>query len=92
MGTSLPKTTTPSTLAIEARKRLERLGAFSPDQLDDGLRWLEGYAPEVFDAVLDAIEPFNFDGSEEPDPVCGICGADIGIFVKFGLDWRHYRG
>jgi hypothetical protein len=20
-----------------------------------------------------------------------MCGADIGIFVKFGLDWRHYR-
>jgi hypothetical protein len=25
------------------------------------------------------------------DPVCGRCGADLGIFIKFGLDWRHYR-
>jgi hypothetical protein len=27
----------------------------------------------------------------DPFPVCATCGADIGIFVKFGLDWRHYR-
>ena len=26
-----------------------------------------------------------------PPPVCGRCGADIGIFIKFGLNWRHYR-
>jgi len=27
-----------------------------------------------------------------PAPYCATCGADIGIFLKFGLDWRHYRG
>jgi hypothetical protein len=32
----------------------------------------------------------NLDYDEEPAPVCGRCGADIGIFIKFGLDWRHY--
>jgi len=21
-----------------------------------------------------------------------VCGGDIGVFLKFGLDWRHYRG
>jgi hypothetical protein len=31
------------------------------------------------------------DGSEDPEPFCDRCGADIGIFLKFGLDWRHYR-
>jgi hypothetical protein len=31
----------------------------------------------------------GYDG--EPAPVCGQCGADIGIFIKFGLDWRHYQ-
>ena len=24
--------------------------------------------------------------------MCARCGAEIGIFVKFGLQWRHYRG
>lgn len=27
----------------------------------------------------------------EPEPVCGICGEKIGIFLRLGLDWRHYR-
>jgi hypothetical protein len=84
MVTSLPKT--------KNRKRLDRLSALSPDQLEDGLRWLAGYAPKVFDAVMDAVDPFPFDAPEEPAPVCGTCGADIGIFVQFGLDWRHYEG
>ncbi len=77
---------------IGGRQRVDRLGGFSPEQLTEGMTWLSGYAPEVFDAVLDAIEPCVGDGSEEPAPVCGRCGADIGIFLKFGLDWRHYRG
>jgi hypothetical protein len=81
----------PSPLAVEARIRIERLSTFSSDQLTDGMMWLAGYAPEVFDAVLDAVEPFTFGGAEEPAPKCGVCGADIGIFLKFGLDWRHYR-
>jgi hypothetical protein len=28
----------------------------------------------------------------DPVPVCAYCGSEIGIFVKFGLQWRHYRG
>jgi len=81
----------PSTRQIEARKRIERLNGFSPDQLTDGMRWLAGYAPEVFDVVLDTVdvESLTADSSQEPAPICGRCGADIGIFLKF--DWRHYR-
>jgi hypothetical protein len=25
-------------------------------------------------------------------PYCGRCGGDLGIFLRFGLDWRHYSG
>ena len=32
------------------------------------------------------------DPDDSPAPVCARCGGDLGIFVKFGLDWRHYRG
>jgi hypothetical protein len=72
--------------------RIERLGEFSPQQLTEGMIFLSDYAPEVFDAVLDAVEPCVRDGSDEPAPFCDRCGADIGIFLKFGRDWRHYRG
>ena len=34
----------------------------------------------------------DFGQSEDPAPVCARCGSDIGIFLKFGLQWRHYRG
>jgi hypothetical protein len=84
MVTSLPKTAT--------RQRLDRLSALTPEQLDDGLRWLASYVPGTFDAVMNAVDPFPFDQPDDPEPVCATCGATIGIFVAFGLDWRHYEG
>jgi hypothetical protein len=53
---------------------------------------LSGYAPDVFDEVIDAVQHCPGDGTEEPAPFCQRCGGDIGIILKFGLDWRHYRG
>jgi hypothetical protein len=32
------------------------------------------------------------DPGDDPAPVCAQCGGNLGIFLKFGLDWRHYRG
>ena len=37
-------------------------------------------------------EPCAGDGTDDPAPYCAICDGDIGIFLKFGLDWRHYAG
>jgi len=34
----------------------------------------------------------NVGHAEDPVPVCARCGSGIGIFLKFGLQWRHYRG
>jgi hypothetical protein len=34
----------------------------------------------------------NVGHAEDPAPVCARCGSGIGIFLKFGLQWRHYRG
>jgi len=79
---------------IQARERMERLRAFSPDQMAAGLIWLLGYDSRTFDAVLDAVEPCAGDEGlfgSGPEPVCGICGEKIGIFLRLGLDWRHYR-
>jgi hypothetical protein len=49
---------------IQARERMDRLRAFSPDQMAAGLIWLLGYDQWTFDAVLDAVEPCI--GSEDP--------------------------
>jgi hypothetical protein len=70
---------------------MEVLGQLPPSQQTDALLWLAGYAPAVFDAVTDAIQPCCGDGSDDPAPFCAQCGADISVFLKFGLDWRHYK-
>jgi hypothetical protein len=78
--------------AMEPQRRLERLTGFTASQLAAGMIWLAGYDPRTFDAVLDAVEPgTDQDGSDDPQPFCATCGAAIGIFLRLGLDWRHYR-
>jgi hypothetical protein len=83
-----------------------RLRGLSYQQLADRLRWLSWYQPGAFTAVMDYMECCDDRSAEtdptsvgrdsgdidtDPTPVCATCGADIGIFVKFGLEWRHYR-
>jgi hypothetical protein len=83
-----------------------RLRGLSRQQLGDRLTWLAWYQPGIFTAVMDYMEfvdvlaadadptspePDRLDYDKEPAPVCARCGADLGIFIKFGLDWRHYR-
>ena len=46
-----------------------------------------GFDPDL---VPDPDDEDDHDG--DPAPVCGRCGGNLGIFLKFGLDWRHYRG
>ena len=76
MGTSLSQAAAASH-RITAEDRMERIGQLTTRQQTDALLWLAGYAPSVFDAVAEAIEPCASDGSED---------------LKFGLDWRHYTG
>jgi hypothetical protein len=83
-----------------------RLRGLTNQQLGDRLTWLAWYQPGIFTAVMDYMDfsdalaadadpaspgPDDRGYDKEPVPVCGRCGADIGIFVKFGLEWRHYR-
>ena len=80
----------------EAHKRLSRLATLDPDRMTMALTRLAGYSPAVFDATLDATEPCTADDvpdpEDDPEPFCAVCGASVGIFLRFGLDWRHYRG
>lgn len=83
-----------------------RLRGLTHEQLADRLTWLAWYQPGVFNAVMDYMEfsdalaadadptnpgPVDHSSDEVLAPVCGRCGADLGIFIKFGLDYRHYR-
>jgi hypothetical protein len=83
-----------------------RLRGLTHQQLADRLTWLAWYQPGIFTAVMDYMEfadalaadadparpgPVDHGYDEGLAPVCGRCGADLGIFIKFGLDWRHYR-
>ena len=36
-------------------------------------------------------DPDDVNYGDDPAPVCARCASNIGIFIKFGLDWRHYR-
>jgi hypothetical protein len=76
---------------ITGEDRMERIGQLTPRQREDALLWLAGYDPAVFDAVAEAVEPCPGDGTDDPAPFCAQCGADLGVFLKLGLDWRHYR-
>lgn len=89
MGHSLTHPARPR--GITAEDRMELLGQLTPRQQTDALLWLAGYAPDTFDAVAEAVQPIPGDGSDDPAPICARCGADIGVFLKLGLDWRHYK-
>ena len=91
MGHSLTHAA-PAAHQITAEDRMERIGQLTTRQLTDALLFLAGYAPDVFDAIAEAVEPCPGDGSEDPEPYCEICGGDIGVFLKLGLDWLHYTG
>jgi hypothetical protein len=81
---------------ISPQERLDRLASVDADRMAAALTFLAGYDTGTFDAILDAVEPCDADpdpdAGEDAEPCCAECGADIGIFLRFGLDWRHYRG
>jgi hypothetical protein len=101
MLTSLPYPAEPAQ-APDDDQFTERLRGLSPQQLLDAMTFLAFWSPSAFTAVLDYCEatawdwtgpgPDQDDPDGDPAPVCGQCGGSLGIFLKFGLDWRHYRG
>jgi hypothetical protein len=75
--------------------RIARITALTPEDTTAGLYWLAMNFPAVCDAMLDKAECYATDDPDpghEPEPYCALCGFDIGIFLKLGLEWRHYTG
>ena len=29
--------------------------------------------------------------SDDPAPHCTVCGGEVGIFVRYSLNWQHYQ-
>jgi hypothetical protein len=85
-----------ASLEFSPQERVERVRVASPEQQAQALLFLSGYAPAVFDAALDAVEPIDEnddpDAGEESEPFCAACAERIGIFLRLGLEWRHYSG
>ena len=88
----------PSHAALEfsPQERAERLSTVGSEQQRQALLFLSCYAPAVFDTVLNAVEPREEDedpeAGEDAAPFCTVCGERVGIFLRLGLDWCHYRG
>ncbi len=81
--------------ALWQQDRIARLAALTPEDAAAGLLWLAMNFPAVCDAMLDKVGYDAIDDpdpGQEPEPFCAECGSDIGIFLRFGLDWRHFRG
>jgi hypothetical protein len=83
-----------ASLEFSPQERVERVRTVDPEQQAQALLFLSGYAPTVFDAVLDAVEPIDENddpfAGEESEPFCAACTEPIGIFLRLGLEWRHY--
>jgi hypothetical protein len=73
--------------------RLKWLAWYQPGvftAMMDYVEFCENLAADI-DPTNPASASDDVNYSEIPAPVCARCGSDIGIFTKFGLDWRHYR-
>jgi hypothetical protein len=81
--------------ALRRQDRIAQLTALNPEDAAAGLLWLAMNFPAVCDAMLDKIEHDAIDDPDpgrEPEPFCAECGSDLGIFLRFAQDWRHFRG
>jgi hypothetical protein len=83
--------------SLEARKaqlgdRAARLAALDPEQLPLALSFLIDYLSSALDAVLEAVEPDLRETAPGMEPFCARCGAQLGVFLAHGPEYRHFRG
>ena len=83
---------------LATHDRLGRLASIDDEHKEMALMFLSSYAPEAFDAVIDATEPFTagpvtgYSLADGAEPYCITCDASVGVFPTLGDGWRHYRG
>jgi hypothetical protein len=82
-----------------ARQRRDRLARATAGQAEVALAYLSVIDPLMFTIAMDAADQVTGTtprdeaaGGDEAVPVCGRCGAQLGIFPDHGLNWQHFRG
>jgi hypothetical protein len=83
-----------------ARQRRDRLARANVEDMESALAFLSMIDPEAFEIAFTAVAPRAGQApgdaatpeEEEPIPVCRECGALVGIFLAYGLQWQHFRG
>ena len=74
--------------------RLNWLSWYQPGiftALMDYMEFIDTLAANTTDPTNPDPDPDDVNYGEAPAAVCARCGSDIGIFIKLGLDWRHYQ-
>lgn len=74
--------------------RADRVAAATFEQMKAALIFLSGFSPDAFDYAMDAAESEGDapGAAEEAQPVCGVCGGSIGVFLELGAEWQHFAG
>ena len=77
-----------------ARRRADLLAKATADQMQAALAFLSMIDSEAFEIAFTTVAADAADDpeDEEPIPLCATCGAPVGIFPEFTLNWRHFRG
>ena len=80
--------------ALGPHPRLDRIAAATLEQLSAALIFLSVLDADAFDHAMDVAQcdDENPGATGEAEPVCAICGGNIGIFLEKGLAWQHYTG
>jgi hypothetical protein len=68
--------------------------ASTPPSGDPTLIVLSLFEPDAFDHSMDVAQSDddNPGVTGEAEPVCAVCGSNIGIFMERDLAWRHCTG
>ena len=77
----------------------ERLRGLDRQQFAERLTWLSWWSPGSFSVVMDYLEFVdnlaadgeNDHDTDDPAPHCTVCGGEVGIFVRYSLNWQHYQ-
>jgi hypothetical protein len=77
---------------IRDRERVERLEGADPARMTGALTFLIGFDGDMFDTIMDAVDPEPDHSDLDLEPVCSVCDQALGIFMTRGPEWQHYRG
>lgn len=95
MDSSIPEAARVA-LDVAMRDRLDALESLTAEQRFAALACLASYDGTAFDLILAEVaatgDDTDLDTWRDAEPYCLLCGADLGIFPRYGAGWQHFRG